>query len=84
MKVSVVDALEDQADEAESKEDDDEGEAVFLELFDVRVHSDRQQGHVLADEDDVEKQLADQCRHMLKETIRRLSFNTLIISLGFA
>ena len=66
VKISVVDALEDQPDETEPEQNDDESESVFLELFDVRVHRDGQEGHVLADKDDVKKQLADQGRHMLQ------------------
>jgi len=66
VKISVVDTLEDQPDETEPEQNDDESESVFLELFDVRVHRDGQQGHVLADKDDVKKQLADQGRHMLQ------------------
>ena len=58
MKVSVVDAFEDEPDEAEAEEDDDEGQSVLVELLDVGTERDGQQRHVLGDEDDVEEQLS--------------------------
>ena len=58
MKVSVVDAFEDEAYEAEAEEDDDEGQPVLVELLDVGAERDGQQRHVLGDEDDVEEQLS--------------------------
>ena len=58
MKVSVVDAFEDEPDEAEAEEDDDEGQPVLVELLDVGAERDGQQRHVLGDEDDVEEQLS--------------------------
>ena len=58
MKVSVVDAFEDEADEAEAEEDDDEGQPVLVELLDVGAERDGQQRHVLGDKDDVEEQLS--------------------------
>ena len=58
VKVSVVDAFEDEAYEAEAEEDDDEGQPVLVELLDVGAERDGQQRHVLGDEDDVEEQLS--------------------------
>ena len=65
VKISVVDTLEDEADEAEAEKDDDEGQPVFVELLNVGAERDGQKRHVLRDEDDVEEELPHQRRHVL-------------------
>lgn len=67
MQIPIVDTLKYEPDEAEAQEDNDEGQSVLVELFYVGIEGNGKQRHVLRYKDNVEKQLPDQSRNMLKE-----------------
>ena len=62
----VVDAFEDQTQNGEPHKSDAKLHFLFLQLDDVRVEGDAEEGDVFRDEDEIKNELAAKGGHVLK------------------